>query len=231
MAPPADGRPPTPSWLETRVLITGPPPREGGGQVTSQGRKLGGPDAASGPPEPLRTPVQWRHRPPAWGPEQASEGQPEPGPPTRRLSRPGSGNAPTLGSEPDRRDGGPPSAGSRLAAVVRLPPLRGRLWPFCSGAGSRSPPGPARASPCALGLGGRDVNQRVAEAPAPASTRGEQTLDLLGPQVPDPDAWPQPPEPRTLRTLGPGPPEPPGLLVDPPGKFAEPSGPLDPQAF
>lgn len=134
--------PPTPSWLETRVLITGPPPP---GKVAGRSHPRAGncwPDAALGPPEPLRTPVQ--AAPPArLGARAGVRGA------TRAVRPPAApaparGSAPTLGSEPDRRDGaGPLPPPSRRVAVVR-PPHRGAAFGLCSGAGSRS----SRACAC-----------------------------------------------------------------------------------
>lgn len=164
-----------------------------------------------------------RHLPPAWGPDQASEGQPEPSvhpppPPTPRAR----GSAPTLGSEPDRRDGaGPLPPPSRRVAVVRRltagPPSASAL------AQAAAPPGPARAGPppCApprwlrrqSARSGRrrplQVHGVSAAGPSPPDPRPP------GPQAPDP--WtpgPQPPKPRTPRIPGPsglpnpGPPDP-----------------------
>lgn len=88
-----------------------------------------------------------RHLPPAWGPDQASEGQPEPSvhpppPPTPHPPGPGKRAHPRFRARPPRWRGAAPSA---VQARRRGPaPHRGAAFGLCSGAGSRS----SRACAC-----------------------------------------------------------------------------------
>lgn len=158
--------PPTPSWLETRVLITGPPPP---GKVAGRSHPRAGncwPDAASGPPEPLRTPVQ--AAPPAGlGARAGVRGATRAvRPPAAPAPGPGKRAHPRFRARPPRWRGAAPSAVQARRCGPAASP-RGRLWPLL-GRGQPLLPGLRVLGPRPVRrLGGRDVNQRVAGGSGP----------------------------------------------------------------